>query len=127
MQCSVRLRPAPVDAMAAGTASLEGARRLALYAAVIGGGLLLLPLTAFSDRNAAAGSADDGPGTCAALDIAAADAIARRVRRIESPRPDIARSAQIWLAEARRHCTGGDPERAELLYQRIIAVNDLPG
>lgn len=124
MQCSARLQPATEDAR---ILSLKGSRRLAIYAAVVGGGLLMLPLAAFSDRNAAAESAEQAARSCAALDIEAQDAIARRSRRIEAPRPDIARSAQLWLTEARRECSAGDPERAELLYRRIITVNDLPG
>jgi hypothetical protein len=109
------------------TPTLKGSRRLALYAAVVGGSLLMLPLAAFSDRHAAAGAAERAARACASLDIAAADAIARRTRRVETARQDLARTATLWLAEARRECSAGDPERAELLYQRIIAVNDLPG
>ena len=128
MQCSARLQAAPVAGNTGLRApSFKGSRRLALYAAVVCGGLLMLPLTAFSDRDAAAGAAEQAARTCAALDIAAADAIARRARRVETARQDLARTAQIWLTEARRECSAGDPERAELLYQRIIAVNDLPG
>jgi hypothetical protein len=125
MHCSARLPATEVTGFR--TPSLTGSRRLAVYAAVVGGSLLMLPLAAFSDRHAAAGAAERAARACASLDIAAADAIARRTRRTEAARQDIARTANLWLAEARRHCAGGDPERAELLYQRIIAVNDLPG
>lgn len=125
MHCSARLQSAPAEKLAA--ASIAGSRRHTLLAAAVGGALLMLPLAAFSERNAAAESAELAARACAALDIEAADAIARRGRRTEATRQDIARTAQIWLTEARRHCNAGDPDRAELLYRRIITVNDLPG
>jgi hypothetical protein len=127
MQCSARLQTVPAPATTGDRApTAKASRRLALQAAVVGS-LLMLPLAAFSDRDAAAQSAEQAARLCAALDDDAEDAIARRLRQTEAARPDIVRTAQNWLAEARRQCSGGDPERAGLLYQRIIAAGDFPG
>ncbi|MFC5067929.1 hypothetical protein [Flaviflagellibacter deserti] len=59
---------------------------------------------------------------CVEWENASLDALNKRMDGPEVGREAFERSANRWLAEARRNCSSGSPARAARSYQKIIAT-----
>jgi hypothetical protein len=93
---------------------------------ICGTAILLWPFAVQSERTR---DADDrnAARVCADWDVAAVEAVAKRLTIEEVGRNLYARAANVWLTEARRTCSSGQRDRAGLYYERIITSADQAG
>lgn len=94
--------------------------RATYYFAASAAGLLAL-LLAFSPHQSEPADPQAVAENCAGRDLQATAAISQRFADPTRIGKEVfARSANMWIAEARRLCANGRHERAERYYRRII-------
>ena len=95
-----------------------GSRRLppALILAACGSALLVSAPISPAGRSERV-DASDISAACSEWDAKAVEALAHNIRGREAAH---ARTAPLWLAEARRSCAAGLDARAQYLYRRLV-------